>query len=64
MANDTYLTKAQVGRAFHLFRMRGTGIRPMPSDEIVERLPGLFRSARAANTALRAIAAATGEPIL
>lgn len=53
----TTLTTAQIGAAFFVFRLTEGVDKP-------ERLPGVHKSMRAANTAARTISAQTGETIV
>lgn len=55
---DSFLTIAKVGGLFNVFRVFGN-----KPDADIDRQPGVFKSARAANTAAQAIAAKTGENV-
>ncbi len=55
---DSWLTIAKVGGFFNIFRVFG-----VQRDADIERQPGLYKSAQAANKAAQTIAAKTGEDV-
>lgn len=56
-ALETYLTATPMGLGFFVFRVNAA------DDTQVTKLPGVYRSKRAANAAARKEAARTGEAI-
>ena len=55
---DSWSTIAKVGGFFNIFRVFG-----MLRDADIERQPGLYKSAQAANKVAQTIAAKTGEDV-